>query len=307
MAFLDNSGDIILDAVLTDTGRFRLAKGDGTFKIVKFALADDEIDYGTYKSIADSGSAYYDIQILQTPVLEAVTKNTSTMKSKLISVANTNLLYLPIMKINNLYESATKLDANRDVFMVGVNNDSMTTFLSTTQGLLNGNKPADGGNYIRVDQGLNTNEISPTLIIDPSLREDVYSVQMDNRLGSLVSPSGVPTNFSFLDDDNIAHYNFAKDNNYVSDIQVETDPNLVAGLNTQMVIAGPRGTKICFKIKANNDLASNDFLFNKLGSTFTYVSDGGSTAAVKFIDSTVRVMGATTGYAIDIPVRYIKK
>ena len=38
MGFLDNSGDIILDAVLTDTGRFRLAKGDGSFRIVKFAL-----------------------------------------------------------------------------------------------------------------------------------------------------------------------------------------------------------------------------------------------------------------------------
>ena len=45
MAFLDNSGDIILDAVLTDTGRMRLAKGDGSFKIAKFALGDDEINY----------------------------------------------------------------------------------------------------------------------------------------------------------------------------------------------------------------------------------------------------------------------
>ena len=35
MAFLDNSGDIILDAVLTDLGRQRLAKGDGSFKITK--------------------------------------------------------------------------------------------------------------------------------------------------------------------------------------------------------------------------------------------------------------------------------
>ena len=42
MGFLDNSGDIILDAVLTDTGRMRLARGDGSFKIVKFALSDDE-------------------------------------------------------------------------------------------------------------------------------------------------------------------------------------------------------------------------------------------------------------------------
>ena len=43
MAFLDNSGDIILDAVLTDTGRMRLAKGDGSFNITKFAFADDTL------------------------------------------------------------------------------------------------------------------------------------------------------------------------------------------------------------------------------------------------------------------------
>ena len=48
MGFLDNSGDIILDAVLTDLGRERLARGDGSFKISKFALADDEINYGSY-------------------------------------------------------------------------------------------------------------------------------------------------------------------------------------------------------------------------------------------------------------------
>ena len=100
MAFLDNSGDIILDAVLTDTGRFRLAKGDGTFKIVKFAFGDDEIDYGTYDPTNTNGSAYYDLKILQTPVLEAFTNNTSTMKSKLLTVANTNLEYLPVLKIN---------------------------------------------------------------------------------------------------------------------------------------------------------------------------------------------------------------
>ena len=36
MAFLDNSGDIILDAVLTDAGRKRMA--EGRFKITKFAF-----------------------------------------------------------------------------------------------------------------------------------------------------------------------------------------------------------------------------------------------------------------------------
>ena len=32
-SFLDNSGDIILDAVLTDIGRQRLARADGSFTI----------------------------------------------------------------------------------------------------------------------------------------------------------------------------------------------------------------------------------------------------------------------------------
>ena len=41
MGFLDNSGDIILDVVLTDLGRQLLAKGDGSFNVAKFALGDD--------------------------------------------------------------------------------------------------------------------------------------------------------------------------------------------------------------------------------------------------------------------------
>ena len=50
MAFLDNSGDIILDVVLTDHGRKVLAKGDGSFQITKFAVGDEEIDYALYNS-----------------------------------------------------------------------------------------------------------------------------------------------------------------------------------------------------------------------------------------------------------------
>jgi len=107
MAFLDSSGDIILDAVLTDTGRMRLARGDGSFKISKFALADDEINYQLYDKNHTSGSAYYDLEILQTPVLEAFTNNTSMMKNKLMSIPRTNLLYLPVLKLN-------EAEANRE-------------------------------------------------------------------------------------------------------------------------------------------------------------------------------------------------
>ena len=77
MAFLDNSGDIILDAVLTETGRKRMANGN--FGISKFALGDDEINYTTYNKNHPSGSAYYDLEILQTPVLEATTQMNSNI------------------------------------------------------------------------------------------------------------------------------------------------------------------------------------------------------------------------------------
>tara|TARA_B100000131_G_C18124805_1_gene614303 strand:- start:2722 stop:3870 length:1149 start_codon:yes stop_codon:yes gene_type:complete len=99
MAFLDNSGDIILDAVLTDTGRLRLSQGDGSFKITKFALGDDEINYSLYDKNHASGSAYYDLQILQTPILEAFTNNTSNLNTKLMSISRTNLLYMPTLKL----------------------------------------------------------------------------------------------------------------------------------------------------------------------------------------------------------------
>ena len=64
MAFLDYSGDIFLDAVLTDLGRKRLASGK--FNIAKFALGDEEINYELWNSSDASGSAIYDIEILQT-------------------------------------------------------------------------------------------------------------------------------------------------------------------------------------------------------------------------------------------------
>ncbi|WP_277253086.1 hypothetical protein, partial [Neptunomonas phycophila] len=102
MAFLDNSGDIILDAVLTDTGRMRLAKGDGSFRVTKFALGDDEINYEQYDKNNASGSAYYSTTILQTPVFEAFTNNIASLNSRLVTYSRNDLLYLPVIKLNNV-------------------------------------------------------------------------------------------------------------------------------------------------------------------------------------------------------------
>ena len=37
---------------------------------------------------------------MQTPVLEAFTNNTSNLKTKLISISRTNVLYMPILALN---------------------------------------------------------------------------------------------------------------------------------------------------------------------------------------------------------------
>ena len=60
MGFIDNDGDIIIDVVLTDRGRELLARNDGSAVIVKWAAADDEIDYGVYNRSHPSGSAFND-------------------------------------------------------------------------------------------------------------------------------------------------------------------------------------------------------------------------------------------------------
>ena len=72
MGFLDHStNNIIIDAVLTDTGRRYLARNDGSFSIVKFALGDDEVDYST---ISKYGRTVGKERIEKnTPVFEAQT------------------------------------------------------------------------------------------------------------------------------------------------------------------------------------------------------------------------------------------
>ena len=287
MGLLDNSGDIILDAVLTDTGRFRLAKGDGTFKIAKFAFADDEIDYSKYNKDHVSGSAYYDLDILQTPVFEAFTNNASSMKHRLLSIPRTNLLYLPTMLLNetvNIHNALnTESTQAKGMFAVAV--DSLTEEQLKSTGANPGQVGAHLGviygatnnpaRSIQVDQGLNTEEISHTFTLDPDLKETRYIVQIDNRLGSIATAAnGSILTPSFIDDDNIATYNFS----------FGAGSNMISNATKDKVmspIAGPRGTSFKFTIRASLELNSSDFLFTKLGSKDTTWRNS-KTASQKF-------------------------
>lgn len=324
MAFLDNSGDIILDAVLTDTGRYRLAKGDGSFRITKFALGDDEINYKLYDKNNESGSAYYDLEIMQTPILEAFTNNTSMLQYKLLSIPRTNLLYLPELKINSNTALDSSVVAANQGYAVAVTQATVTQMQDNGPlGTFNGEN-WDRSAIAKIDQGLDTTEISWQYELDQDLKETQYIIEIDSRLGIIASTSdGTNATISFIDDDNIASY-------YLSQ---ETDPQFIVnnkqyiGTDTQWnnstliaapsiaTIQGPQGTTLFFSIKTTLELISSNFLFTQIGGDLDILDAAvalawgltGATGTYKYIDTIIKITGATTGYRLDIPVRFIKQ
>jgi hypothetical protein len=310
MAFLDNSGDIILDAVLTDHGRKVLAKGDGSFKITKFALGDEEINYTLYNSSHASGSAYYDLEILQTPILESFTNNASSMKTQLLTYDNMELLFLPIVKLN---ENDTNTQRNSTgAFVVAVDDfteqDASKGIALDSAGAINTGflrgESLSSNNYIRVDQGLDTSQVSALQGLDSELTEDSYTISIDGRLGGIVSITGDIVPEDYTDDDNIKYYTVST----TTDGELVVD-NTDTSNDAAQTIEGPRGTIVQFKIKASAELNTSTFLFTQLGSTVTnttYPNRSGVAATINIIDSMVRVTGKKTGYSIDIPVRFAK-
>jgi hypothetical protein len=324
MGFLDNSGDIILDAVLTDSGRKRLAKGDGTFKVTKYAFGDDEINYTNYNAANISGSAYYDIEILQTPILEAFTNNRSSLKSKLITLTNNNLLFLPVVVLNENADATRRPISTAlaiDTFVVVTDSDTKKILTGATQynqspGMIDGTilSKALNTNYIRVDQGLNTTKLSPVEQLSAELREEQYLIQIDNRLGSIYdamdAQAGSP---AFIDDDQIASYYVTRNVGAYIDLCATGDLPLTGDPDTSgrgaspyfEVLPGPRGTKLMFSILASDNLKASTYLFQTMGTSKSFTI-GATTSTYFVIDTTIKITGITTGYVIDIPVRFVK-
>ena len=97
MGFLDNTS-ITVDAILTKKGRELLSRGQNEFRITKFALADDEIDYNLYDTSHPNGSNFYSAVIENMPLLEAFVDENQLMRYKLSTLPKeTNKL--PILEL----------------------------------------------------------------------------------------------------------------------------------------------------------------------------------------------------------------
>ena len=199
MAFLDNSGDIILDAVLTKIGRKRLAQGRG-LRIRSFGLGDDEIDYSLYDINHPSGSAYYDLKILQRPILTALTDpQAGNINYGLRTIPRNDILYLPVLKVNDLIQGA--LNATSSIFYVATNTETANK-LSATDAFgdqkyrLASGQGTDTALYLV--SGIDSSDLTPdatrrqSYIVNTGMLDKTYNVYADQRF--IVGMMGPPKN-----------------------------------------------------------------------------------------------------------------
>jgi len=112
MGVLDNTS-VTVDAILTKKGREKLAKGEGQFRITKFALGDDEIDYNLYDVTHPNGSNFYGEAIENMNLLEAVPDQNLSLRFKLTDVSGNTGGSSPTANVMSLAPSNTTLDDQR--------------------------------------------------------------------------------------------------------------------------------------------------------------------------------------------------
>jgi len=327
MAFLDNSGDIILDAVLTEVGRKRMSNGN--FRISKFGLGDDEINYEKYNKNHASGSAYYDLEILQTPVFEANTGQNAGINYGLLSFTNANLIYMPTVKRNQIVRNSAKPVSN--VYYLAVNDGITAAALVTAFGGVSGGgetkvlrSSKTNGTAIVLETGLDTAEIAGTaanrtnFITSNGLQESKFEVSVDRRFFlSVLGPAGGST-FSNNGQSGESNVSFTLTPSMANTPSVDyknLNTTTVAAINNSVykrltddvadtatsVIAGPRAsaTMINFNTKL---LTADDYSrYGKTGQTIA-----GAAGKYRYIDTSVRIHGSS-GLTEQLPIRIIQK
>jgi hypothetical protein len=295
MAFLDNSGDIILDAVLTDIGRKRMA--DGTFAITKFGLGDDDINYQLFNKSHPSGSAYYDLEILQSPVKEATTM-TGQINYGLLDITNLNLLYLPSIKANpgtatgrpSVWTSAFNqalgpAALKSGVYYVAANATNRSAYIEGT-GMMDTTFTVSANNlFINGVQGpVGSSNVTNS---DPGGSEFLTL-----NLGFNSPVTGVPST-------TVANY---------GDYAIAGCADNIVGASKYSIVAGPRGTFTAtqFAVAGGLDLETTvDQRYYDYGKVNQNLFADGNT--YDYIDTTVYITGDQSGATIQLPIRIIRK
>ncbi len=165
MGFLNHAtNNIIIDAVLTDKGRELLSRNDGSFKISRFKLGDDEVDYSI---IEQYGVALGKEKIEKnTPIFEALTSEKLAIKYPLITLSN----------------DTTRVYAYPEIVLDGTSSPVQLSSLSTSAESF---KRAS----IKIKTSINQDEdfnLNNAKIVD-----DFFKVRVFNKLLKVVNARGI--------------------------------------------------------------------------------------------------------------------
>lgn len=339
MAFLDNSGDIIVDAVLTSNGRNLLASGRANPLVTQFGLSDMEIDYSLYNTNNTSGSAYYDINIFTLPVFEA-NPSMSTLRSPLFTLVP-GLQYLPVLKLNQSTKVSSNLTtlgsytqainiATTDAminFVGSTNVASNTSWIDGRRNLLIGvssvnqqAQTAATSRFIRVDQGYDSQTVAIPLGDLADTNFSIYANRLFLKLldrnysDTDASPVIITNTFARSQATNVYQINTTQ-TNFFGNVEVAPPINNVSQLATSLNTNIPNqvGPQIQFSLQASDFLASNlSYYFTTYGKSYTgnldgYVTSVSSGDGVYYISTFVTIESFNYGFSIDIPVKLFYK
>jgi hypothetical protein len=327
MAFLDNSGDIILDAVLTETGRRRMA--DGSFSVTKFALSDDEINYSLYDKNHTSGSAYYDLEILQTPILEATTE--VNLYTGLLSLSNLNILYMPDLVLNEKLTDAVTM--RNSTIYVSVNSETQTaidTGFGSGYNVLAGQ--TGGGSVIMIESCINNSDVAMTstnqdsYIISTNMLDTSLSVTFNNNF--VTYPYGISSTATFANNSDGSWAGSIGTLSSITslspserdDFSSATATMVQAGIYTQegatidatalVNSAGIVGSMTAINVAVDSALTTTvgqtaDSRWSKFGSTGQTITSLAGTYST--IPTTLEIMADSSGASLSLPITLIKQ
>lgn len=347
MAFLDNSGDIILDAVLTEVGRRRLTSGQG-LTITKFALGDDEINYSQYDKNHASGSAYYDLEILQTPVFEASTQLNANINYGLLTFTRKDILYMPMWKQNNTVNGAKFASTHQGLYYIAANEQTAQAlkkypFAAKLEKVITAGSTNEHG--IAYELGLDTSELPKTqnnravYINQMGTNDTRFSLSANSLfVSSVMGFAGqTPTYKNNLTTNTLSSFptpqNFKiyangvpsrNKRNYVnfnqirkSNVQIFVPNNASTSTNLHSVISGPSSALFMFNIGIQSTLATIvggqvdkryvDYGKTNQSALQTFGTTDASGYKYDFIDTAVDIVARTTGATISVPIRILRR
>ena len=314
----------------------------GCGKMLKMKDTQCHEEYALYNTSNASGSAYYDVDILQTPVFEPSTYSVASMNSKLFSYSDQNLYYLPQMILNqdvNVQDGpVSKLDTSTNAFNL-ISSDNFANFISsqvsTSDTLIDArvNLPSNVSvqtanmsgarlsqlvrRFIRISQGFNNYQANISL---GGLEESSFSIYVNNLFLQVVDKNfiksvepAISTNaFNRSQAMDMYRLNSSLNPTYFGTIatynqgtQTKLATSLLASNLSQV------GQELQFSLQLSNDLASNpSYYFSTYGSSFTSTVAGLSVSAgdsVSVITTTVRIVGNRYGFSVDVPVKLFYK